>query len=143
MRSGYTLIEAALALAIAGLLLGIALPRFTAVKQEVAVEHSAQSLVAAHRRARTLAVARGHPAILSVAERSLRITLSGAAEPHWTAPGPLEGGVAVTGVPRDITFSPLGHTTGLSNASFHLSTGSASRTVVLSRLGRARILRAR
>jgi prepilin-type N-terminal cleavage/methylation domain-containing protein len=141
MRPGFTLPEVALALVIAGLLLGIALPRLTALKQEVTVEQAAQSLVSAHRRARTLAITRGHPAILSVADRSLRITLTGAAQPHWLAPGPLDQGVSVTGTPRDLTFSPLGITTGLSNASFELSLGSSTRTVVISRLGRIRILR--
>lgn len=141
MKSGFTLPEVALALVIAGLLLGIALPRFTAVKQEVAIEQAAQSLVSAHRRARALAIAKGHPAVLSVADWSLRITLGGAAQPHWLAPGPLEQGIAVTGTPRDLTFSPLGITTGLSNATFRLSLGSSSRTVVVSRLGRIRILR--
>ena len=141
MKSGFTLPEVALALVITSLLLGIALPRFTALKQEVAIEQAAQALVSAHRRARTLAVTSGHPAILSVAGRSLRITLGGAAQPHWSAPGPLEQGIAVTGMPRDLTFSPLGITTGLSNATFNLNLGSATRTVVISRLGRIRILR--
>jgi prepilin-type N-terminal cleavage/methylation domain-containing protein len=141
MKSGFTLPEVALTLVIAGLLLGIALPRFTALKQEVTIEQAAQALVSAHRRARTIAVARGHPAILSVAEGNLRITLSGASQPHWLGPGPANQGVAVTGTPRDLTFSPLGITTGLSNATFTLSLGSATRTVVVSRLGRIRILR--
>jgi prepilin-type N-terminal cleavage/methylation domain-containing protein len=141
MKPGFTLPEVALALVIAGLLLAIALPRFTALKQAVVLEHAAQELVSAHRRARTLAVASGHPAILSVAERSLRITLAGAAQPHWLGPGPSAQGVTVTGTPRDLTFSPLGITTGLSNATFNLSLGSATRTVVVSRLGRIRILR--
>lgn len=141
MRSGYTLPEVALSLAVAGLLLAIALPGFTAAKQEVAVEQAAQSLVSAHRRARTLAVVRGQPAVLSVAERSLRITVGGAPQPHWVAPGPLNAGVSITGAPRDLTFSPLGITTGLSNATFQLSLGSALRTVVVSRLGRIRVLR--
>lgn len=142
MRSGLTLPEVALVLVIAGLLLSIALPHFTAVKQEVAVEGAAQSLVAAHRRARTLAIARGQPAVLAVADRSLRVTLGGAPQPHWVGPGPLEHGVTVSGTPRDLTFSPLGITTGLSNATFRLAIGTKSRTVVISRLGRIRILRA-
>jgi len=141
MRSGFTLPEVALALAIAGILLGIALPQFTAVKQEIAIEQAAQSIVAAHRRARTLAITQGHPAILAVAERSLRITLYGAGQPHWEGPGPLDQGIALTGTPRELAFSPLGYTTGLSNATFQLSLGSAVRTVVVSRLGRIRILR--
>jgi prepilin-type N-terminal cleavage/methylation domain-containing protein len=141
MKSGFTLLEVALTLVIAGLLLGIALPRFGALKQEVVIEQAAQTLVAAHRRARTLAVASGQPAILSVADRSLRITLGGAAQPQWLGPGPADQGVSLTGTPRDLTFSPLGFTTGLSNATFNLRLGSATRTVVISRLGRLRILR--
>ena len=141
MRSGFTLLEVALTLVIAGSLLGIALPRFAALKQEVVIEQAAQAIVAAHRRARTLAVASGQPAIFSVADRSLRITLGGAPQPHWLSPGPADQGVAVTGTPRTLTFSPLGFTTGLSNATFTLSLGSAIRTVVISRLGRIRILR--
>jgi type IV fimbrial biogenesis protein FimT len=141
MKSGFTLPEVALTLVLAALLLGIALPAFTAVKQEVAVELAAQSLVSAHRRARALAITQGQPAVLAVAERSLRITLAGAPQPHWEAPGPLEEGITITGAPRDLTFSPLGVTTGLSNATFRLSLGVHLRSVVISRLGRIRILR--
>jgi prepilin-type N-terminal cleavage/methylation domain-containing protein len=141
MKSGFTLVEIALTLAVAGLLLGIALPRFSALKQGVAVESAAQSIVAAHRRARITAIVHGRPAILSVAARTLRITFVGAGQPHWTSPGPSQDGIVLDGPPRDLTFSPLGITTGLSNASFHLSLGSASRTVVVSRLGRVRIVR--
>jgi prepilin-type N-terminal cleavage/methylation domain-containing protein len=141
MKYGFTLVETALALAVAGLLLGIALPRFGALKQGVAVERAAQNIAAAHRRARTTAIVHGQPVILSVAARTLRITFVGAGQPHWASPGPQEDGVTLADPPRDLTFSPLGITTGLSNASFHLSLGSASRTVVVSRLGRVRISR--
>jgi prepilin-type N-terminal cleavage/methylation domain-containing protein len=141
MRSGFTLVETALTLAVAGLLLGIALPRFSALKQGVTIERAAQSIAAAHRRARTTAIVHGRPAILSVAARTLHITFVGAGQPHWSSPGPEKDGVTLAGPPRDLTFSPLGITTGLSNASFHLSLGSASRTVVVSRLGRVRVLR--
>lgn len=141
MRYGFTLVETALTLAVAGLLLGIALPRLTGLRQGVIVERAAQGIAAAHRRARTIAIVHGRPAILSVAAGTLRITLVGAGQPHWSSPGPSGDGVTLAGPPRNLTFSPLGITTGLSNASFHLSLGSASRTVVVSRLGRVRILR--
>ena len=141
MKHGFTLVETALTLAVAGLLLGIALPRFSALKQGVTVEQAAQNIAAAHRRARTTAIVHGRPAILSVAARTLRITFVGAGQPHSSSPGPSADGVVLDGPPRDLTFSPLGITTGLSNATFRLSLGSASRTVVVSRLGRVRILR--
>lgn len=141
MKYGFTLVETALTLAVVGLLLGIALPRLSALKQGITVERAAQNIVAAHRRARTTAIVHGRPAILSVAAQTLRITFVGAGQPHWSSPGPQNEGVVLAGPPRDLTFSPLGITTGLSNASFHLSLGSTSRTVVVSRLGRVRISR--
>lgn len=141
MKSGFTLIETVLALAVASLLLGIAVPRFTALKQGVTVEGAAQSIAAAHRRARAAAVLHGRPAILAVSAQNLRITFVGAAQPHWSGPGPGADGVVLADPPRDLTFSPLGITTGLSNASFRLSLGSSTRTVVVSRLGRVRISR--
>jgi type IV fimbrial biogenesis protein FimT len=141
MKFGFTLVETALTLAVVGLLLGIALPGFTALKQGVTIERAAQNIAAAHRRARTAAIVHGRPAILSVAAQTLRITFVGAGQPHWSSPGPQNDGVVLAGPPRDLTFSPLGITTGLSNASFHLSLGSTSRTVVVSRLGRVRISR--
>jgi prepilin-type N-terminal cleavage/methylation domain-containing protein len=142
MRSGFTLVETALTLAVVAILLAIAFPSLSALKQGVQVEQAAQNLAAAHRRARTAAITHGHPAILSVAARTLRITFVGADRPHWTAPGPSEEGVTLAGPARDLTFSPLGITTGLANASFQLSLGAATRTVVVSRLGRVRIARA-
>src|SRR5687767_5929828 len=101
MRSGYTLVELALVLTVTALLLGIALPSFTAAKQEVAVEGAAQAIASAHRRARSLAITRGRRAALSVTEGSLRITLEGSTVPHWTTPGPLESGITLAGAPRD------------------------------------------
>jgi prepilin-type N-terminal cleavage/methylation domain-containing protein len=141
MKSGFTLTETALSLAVAGLLLAIALTSLTALKQGAAVEQAAQNIVAAHRRARAAAILNGKPAILSVAARSLRITLVGADRPHWASSGPLDQGVSLAGAPHDITFSPIGISIGLANASLQLSQGNAVRTVVISRLGRARIVR--
>ena len=47
--------------------------------------------------------------------------------------------VALTGPTRALTFSPVGVTMGLSNASYHLSRGAATRSVIVSRLGRVRV----
>jgi Tfp pilus assembly protein FimT len=40
-----------------------------------------------------------------------------------------------------MTFSPVGMTIGLSNATFQLRRAAAARVVVVSRLGRVRIVR--
>ena len=139
MRRGFTLVETMLALAVAGVLLGIALPRFTALKQGLEVERAAHEIASAHRRARIAAIAQGRPVILSVSAAALCLTYMGAVASHWCAPGPSAAGVSLAGAPRELTFSPVGITTGLSNATFRLSRGSAVREVVVSRLGRVRI----
>ncbi len=141
MRHGHTLLELALVLAVAGLTLGIALPRLAALRDSLDVEHAAREVVAAHRRARIAAIVGGQAVVLTVSPDSLAYGLPGASQRLWGAPGPARNGIAMASPARQLTFSPVGITTGLSNASFRLTRGSASRTVVVSRLGRVRITR--
>ncbi len=137
MRRGYTLIETLLSLAVLGLLLGIALPGFRAAKDRLAVNDEAGRIAAAHRRARTTAILMSRPVVLIIAADS--IVVEGDSVARWSAPGPASAGVALPGGPRRLTFSPIGITTGLSNATLVLTRGSAIRTVVVSRLGRLRV----
>jgi prepilin-type N-terminal cleavage/methylation domain-containing protein len=137
MRRGFTLIETLLSLAVLGLLLGIALPRFATVKDRLAVNDEAGRIAAAHRRARTTAILMSRPVVLTVAADS--IVVEGDSIDRWSAPGPAAAGVALAGGTRRFTFSPIGITMGLSNATLLLTRGSAARTVVVSRLGRLRV----
>lgn len=139
MRRGFTLLEIALVLAVIGLTFGIALPRLDALWNSLAVSRAAEEIVAAHRRARVLAVLRGRPVLLSVTRDSLTIRLAGASADEWGGSGPAAVGVSLPGPMRRITFSPVGLAMGLSNASFPLARGSATRTVIVSRLGRIRV----
>jgi prepilin-type N-terminal cleavage/methylation domain-containing protein len=141
MRHGHTLIELTLALAVAGLALGIALPRLAAVQDSLEVERAAREVATAHRRARIAAIVRSRPVVLTIGPDSLAYRMVGAPGGLWWAPGPARDGVVLVSPPRQITFSPVGITTGLANASFRFLRGAASRTVVLSRLGRVRITR--
>ena len=141
MRHGHTLIELTLALAVAGLSLGIALPRLSAARDGLEVERAAREVATAHRRARIAAIVQSRPVVLAIGADSLAYRLADPPTRLWRAPGPARHGVVLSSPARQITFSPVGITTGLSNASFHLVRGSASRTVVLSRLGRVRITR--
>lgn len=141
MQRGYTLLELALALVVAGVCLAIALPRLATIRDTLEVEEAALRIVSAHRRARITAILQSRPMVLSVGPTTLRITPATGGSPVWSSSGPAAAGVAFGGAGRDLTYSPVGITTGLSNASFRLSRGSALRTVVVSRLGRARIVR--
>ncbi|MFL5494667.1 MAG: GspH/FimT family protein [Gemmatimonadales bacterium] len=140
MRRGLTLIELLLVLTVTGLLFGIVLPRFATLADGLAVEQAAQHLVGAHRRARMTAILQSQPIVLTIAPESLVIRVGSGGPESWRAAGPADEGVALAGGAKQIVFSPVGITTGLSNATFQLTRGNARRSVVVSRLGRARIL---
>jgi prepilin-type N-terminal cleavage/methylation domain-containing protein len=140
MTRGHSLPELMLVLAVVGLLLGIAVPRFSRVMDYIAVEAAATEVIAAHQRARMMAIVRGQVLTLDIDSTQLRIAPSGGI-PLWLHDGPASSGVRLSGPARRFTFSPTGITLGLSNASLPLSRGPSTRTVVFSRLGRVRVLR--
>ena len=140
MRRGATLIELVLVLAIIGTLTAIAEPRVRGFNDSLAVDRAALEIVSAHRRARINAILQSRVVELTISASQLSIRPRGAAADTWRTPGPAAEGVALAGPGHVIAFSPVGISIGLSNASFPLSRGAASRTVVVSRLGRVRIV---
>ncbi len=131
-------------LAVAGLLLGIALPKLTALQDSLAVEAAAREVIAAHGRARMAAVLPDFVVFngaANVSPDSLACRYPGAAERLWRRAGPAAGGVTLASPARQLTFSPVGISMGFSNATFRLLRGAASRTVIVSRLGRVRVTR--
>jgi prepilin-type N-terminal cleavage/methylation domain-containing protein len=139
MRQGVTLVELMLVIAVASLLFGIALPRLAEAVDHIEVQSQANHLVAAHRRARMMAVTRSQVLVLTIDSANLIIRPRGQAGPLWIEDGPAASRVTLEGPARQFTFSPEGMTLGLSNATLRLSRGSAARTIVISRLGRVRI----
>jgi prepilin-type N-terminal cleavage/methylation domain-containing protein len=140
MRRAFTLPELVLVLAVASILLSFAVLRLSQVIDRIEVENAAAHLVAAHQRARIMAIARSQVLILSIDSAKLSISPRDRA-PLWSETGPAASRVKLAGPPRRFTFSPEGFTLGLSNATMQLARGSSSRTVVVSRLGRVRVLR--
>jgi len=141
MRRAFTLVELMLVLAVLGVLLGIAIPGLSLVLDRIEVEAAAAHIVAAHQRARLLAITRGQVVRLSIDEARIVIYPRTGLVPLWSESGPSEARVTLAGPTRQFTFSPEGFTLGLSNASLQLVRGTSRRTVVSSRLGRVRILR--
>lgn len=140
MRRGFTLLELALVLSIAGLILGIALPRLGTLLDSITVDQAAHEIVSAHQRARIIAITRSQPVQLTVTSDRFTIRLRGSATTLWEDAGPAAIGVSLAGPARTMTFTPIGMSMGVSNATFRLSRGARVKTVVISRLGRVRMV---
>lgn len=139
MRRAFTLPEIVLVLAVAGILLGIAVPPVYRTLDRIEVEAAVRHLVTAHQRARIMAITRSQVVVLTLQPTELTIHRPGEDAPLWSEPGPAASGVSLIGPARQFTFSPEGLTLGLSNATLQLTRGLTSRTVVISRLGRVRV----
>ena len=139
MRQAFTLPELLLVLALGGILLGIGVPRLSAALDRIEVAAAASHIVAAHQRARLTAVTQSVVAVLSVDSLALTIRQRGLMTPLWSEAGPTAHRVSLAGPGRQFTFSPEGFSMGLSNATLRLTRGNATRTVIISRLGRVRV----
>jgi prepilin-type N-terminal cleavage/methylation domain-containing protein len=141
MRRAFTLVELVLVLAVTSTLLGITVPTLFRLLDAIEVESAATQIVSAHQKARVLALSRGQVLKLSIQTDRILILPRNGMIPLWSGAGPRASGVTLEGPARQFTFSPQGFTLGLSNASLSLMRGNSRRTVVVSRLGRVRIVR--
>ncbi|HEV8598359.1 MAG TPA: prepilin-type N-terminal cleavage/methylation domain-containing protein [Gemmatimonadales bacterium] len=145
MQRGVTLFELLVVLAIVGILTGLVIPSSAALADRLAVEHQAARILVAYRSAWVAARMQQRLAILRISADTLAIrTVRGADDPDtllaWSAPGPSVAGVTLTSPARTSIFAPDGLAQGLSNATHVLVKGNATRSVVVSRLGRVRIV---
>lgn len=144
MTRGYTLLETLLALVIAGLAATMSLPAWHGLHDSYTVRAAAAMIASAHQRARIRAVLEGGSTELEVRADSLllRVLPGGGQVPRlvWSGPGPATSGVSFQSPPRTIAFAPTGVTTGFANATFVVSKGAARRQVVISRMGRVRVI---
>jgi prepilin-type N-terminal cleavage/methylation domain-containing protein len=139
VKRGFSLPELMLVLAVGAILMAIGIPQLARAWDRVAVEDAATHLMAAHQRARMMAILQGQ--VLTLLVDSAALSITSGTRTLWTEPGPVSSGVSLEGPTRRVTFAPEGFTLGLSNASLHLVRGAATRTVVFSRLGRVRVQR--
>jgi prepilin-type N-terminal cleavage/methylation domain-containing protein len=141
MRQAFTLPEVLLVLALGSILLGIAVPGLSAALDRIEVAAAASHIAAAHQRARLMAVTQSLVTVLSVDSLTLTIRKRGMMTPLWSEAGPAAQRVSLAGPVHQFTFSPEGFSLGLYNASIRRARGNATRTVIVSPLGRVRITR--
>lgn len=142
MKHGFTLIELLLAIAIAGVLSTGAAPLLAAWRDRYTVHAVAAEIAGAHNRARIRAILEGRVTELEVRADSLILRVKSLPSPLavWSAPGPQPAGAALLSPPRTLLFAPTGVTLGFANATFVVTKGNARRQVVVSRLGRVRVI---
>lgn len=137
MRNGVVLPELLITLVVVSLVAAIAAPRLAAITDTAAVRAEALRVVAALDAARGAAVRLDGVASLTLAPAGYRaIVLVGPdTVVAWQASGPPTA-VTVTGGGSALFFEPSGLALGVSNRTITVARGSASRHVVVSRLGR-------
>jgi prepilin-type N-terminal cleavage/methylation domain-containing protein len=143
MKSGATLLELLVVLAIAGLVAVIVLPSIGALHDRLAVNQAAEVIISAHTRARLVATAERRIVVLTLTEDSLVLAVVESAVDtvlRWRGSGPAAERVAATGVPPRVFFGPSGVTIGVANGSYVLTRGSARRQIIVSRYGRLRVI---
>ncbi len=135
---GLTLVELLLVCVLLGLLSGIATPRLVALLDAAAVHAETATLVSALDAARGAAMRLGVVARLTLADSGYLVEATIATESvvAWRDGGPARHGVHLANAGQPMLFGPSGVAMGAANRTIVLSKGSASRQVVISRLGR-------
>jgi len=138
-RTGITLVELVLALAIVGVLAAITLPRVARTLDGIAVHSATTAIAAACAVARSAAIMRGTLAVIAIDTAGRRVTVSVGndtilAHPLDRPPYRL----MLTASRAEIAFGPTGLGFGAANTSVIARQGAAADTLYVSRLGRVR-----
>ena len=138
MRSGVMLTELLIGLVVAGIVASIAIPGLVRLSDAAAVRDEMLRVVAGIDAARGAAVRLNQAASLALSPADYRVVVVTGADTviAWTQSGPGLRGVILTGAGQPLRFGPAGLGMGVSNRTITVSKGTATRTVVVSQLGR-------
>lgn len=143
MRHGVSVTEVLIVVVLIGLMTMIAAPRLDRAMAGIVVDAEAHRIASAHMRARMMAITGSRVMLLGIAPESLWISEVAGTDTSraWTGPGPAAAGAALSGPSHPLRFTPLGITFGVANGTWRVTYRGASRDVVVSRLGRVRVIR--
>jgi hypothetical protein len=140
MAKGFSVVELAVAVMIAGILGAVGLPRVQRMRDWIATDHAAREVTTALALGRHAAVMQATRARVIIAADTLRIDRLGESgwEPWWRRPGPDELGVELAVSNPVVVFGPSGMAWGASNTTVELRRGSQVETITMSRVGRVK-----
>jgi prepilin-type N-terminal cleavage/methylation domain-containing protein len=141
MSKGFTLLELAIAVCIAGLLLGFWMPRAARLVDWLETERAARDVTTALALGRNGAILQSTRARITFSADTLRIDRLGALgwEAWWRTPGPASHGVSLEVSNPVVEFGPTGMGWGVSNTKIVLRRGSQAETITTSRVGRVKL----
>ena len=141
MSRGYALVELLLVLALLALLAALGWPRLAAIADRQGAARAADRVALAHRRARMLALAQGRPVLLVLRSDSLLVRWKDTTGTIWRAAGPGADGAALEPAADSLAYAPNGFAIGVANGSYRVRRGREAAEVLVSRLGRVRVVR--
>lgn len=136
--AGFTLLELTVVVAIVGLMLGLAMPRFTSLRDSWSVRSAMGELGAAFSLARQTAIARRAPVavVLDTARGVVQVRGSAGSVRRISLAGSY--GVSLGSTRDSAVYDPKGLGFGLSNLTVTVRRGGLVDTLTMSRLGRVR-----
>jgi len=140
MAKGFSLVELAVTVCIAAVLVTFWLPRASRLLDWIATDHAVRDVTTALAVGRHGAVLQSTRARVTIAADTLRIDRLGSTgwEPWWRRPGPASLGVQLTVSNPMVVFGPTGMGWGVSNTTVVLRRGSQVETITMSRVGRVK-----
>jgi Tfp pilus assembly protein FimT len=137
-RSGFTIVETTLVLALSSALAAISLPCAWSFVDSIEVRGAVTEIESMFSLARHTAIARGAQATIEIDAGQRTISIRSGSDVIRVREVGLAHGVSLSTNRTSITYSPIGVGYGAANFSLVVSRGHATDTIVVSRLGRVR-----
>ncbi len=138
LRTGFTIIETTIVLAVAAVLMAIGLPRAWGFIDRIEVGGAVTEIESMFSLARHVAIARGQQVTLDIDVGARAISIRAGPDLIRTREVGAAHGVMLATNRTSITYSPIGVGYGASNFTLIVSRNRAADTIVVSRLGRVR-----